>query len=364
MAGEKFLERLLLPGIWVMNSVAPRTGIAEIARMARVAIDLGSPFVGAVLAAGLRQLHRAPHSEAVITHWEGDAAAAALAMRFNAALHFLARRGNPPALAALYRHAHDDFDGAIGEALAAEDDLVAGFLRRTPQTNEVGRSGAIVAALMQVRRQFGMPFELFELGSSCGLNLNLGRYGFDLGGVLAGDRHSPVQVVPDWTGPAPLPAPLEVVSAEGVDLNPLSATDAATCERLMAYIFADQPQRLHRLEEALGMARRHPPAIERGDASEWLARKLATPQAEGVCRVVMHSMVLQYLPPRDRSAVVAMIRDAGQYATRERPLAWVGFEWTETRSEVRLSLSWFPGGEERRVLAVCHPYGNAVDWRG
>ncbi|WP_245824824.1 DUF2332 domain-containing protein [Sphingomonas azotifigens] len=347
-----------------MDRIAPRTGPAEIARMARVATDLGSPFVGAVLAAGLRQLGRAPHSEAVITHWEGDAASAALAMRFNAALHFLARRGNPPALAALYRYEHDDFDGAIGEALAAEDDLIAGFLRRTPQTNEVGRSGAIVAALMQVRRRFGLPFELLEIGSSCGLNLNLGRYGFDLGGVLAGDRHSPVQVAPEWNGSAPLPAPLEVVAARGVDLNPLNAADPATCERLMAYIFADQPSRLHRLEEALGMARRHPPEIARGDASEWLARELAEPQAEGVCRVVMHSMVLQYLPPRDRAAVVAMIRDAGQYATPERPLAWVGFEWTETRSEVRLSLSWFPGGEERRVLAVCHPYGNSVDWRG
>ncbi|WP_294254738.1 DUF2332 family protein [uncultured Sphingomonas sp.] len=347
-----------------MNMIAPRTGIAEIARMARVAIELGSPFIGEVLSAGLRQLGRGPHSQALITHWEGDPASAALAMRFNAALHFLARRGNPPALAALYRHEHDDFDGAIGEALAQEDDLIAGFLRRTPQTNEVGRSGAIVAALMQVRHRFGLPFEILEVGSSCGLNLNLGRYGFDLGGALAGDRHSPVQVAPDWHGPAPQPAPLEVVSARGVDLNPLSAADPATCERLMAYIFADQPLRLHRLEEALGMARRHPPEIEKGDATEWLARQLAEPQAAGVCRVVMHSMVLQYLPPRDRAAVVAMIHDAGQYATPERPLAWVGFEWTETRSEVRLSLSWFPGQEERRVLATCHPYGNSVDWRG
>lgn len=347
-----------------MSIVLPGGGVTEIGRMAKVATDLGSPFVGAVLAAGLRQLRRGPHSEAVITGWQGDAAAAALAMRFNAAFHFLARRGNPAALAALYRREHDDFDGAIGAALAAEDDLIAGFLRRTPQTNEVGRSAALVAALMQVRRRFGLPFELLEIGSSCGLNLNLGRYGYDLGGVLTGDRHSPVQVAPVWRGPAPQPAPLEVVAARGVDIHPLDAGDAATCERLMAYIFADQPQRLHRLEEALEMARRHPPQLEQGDASEWLARQLAMPQEEGVCRVVMHSMVLQYLPPRDRAAVVAMIQDAGQYATPKRPLAWVGFEWTETRSEVRLSLSWFPGGEERRVLAVCHPYGNSVEWRG
>jgi hypothetical protein len=331
--------------------------------MARLVRGLGSPFVARILEAGQRQLWRGPQSEATILGWSGDAAAAALAMRLNAALHFLARRGKPASLAALYRGEHEDFDAAVGEALETEDALINDFLRRTPQTNEVGRSGAIVAALMQVRRAFDMPFELLEIGSSCGLNLNLGRYGYDLGGVLAGDRLSPVQVAPDWHGPAPQPAPLEVVSARGVDLNPLDANDAATCERLMAYIFADQPHRLHRLEQAIGMARSYPPLLERGDASIWLAEALARPQAAGVCRVVMHSMVLQYLPPQDRAKVVAMIHEAGRAATPERPLAWVGFEWTETRSEVQLALSWFPGAEERRVLALCHPYGNSVDWR-
>lgn len=347
-----------------MNMVMPRTGLNELSRMARVVRGLGSPFVAQVLEAGQRQLWRGPESEAAILGWRGDAAAAALAMRFNAALHFLARRGAPVSLSALYRAGNGDFDGAVGEALETEDALIADFLRRTPQTNEVGRSGAIVAALMQVRRQFGLPFELLEIGSSCGLNLNLGRYGFDLGGVLAGDRHSPVQVVPDWQGLAPHPAPLEVVGARGVDLNPLDANDPATCERLMAYIFADQPQRLHRLEQAIGMARRHPPTLERGDASVWLAQALAAPQPAGVCRVVMHSMVLQYLPSQDRAQVIAMIQDAGRSATPDRPLAWVGFEWTETRSEVQLAVSWFPGQAERRILAVCHPYGNSVDWRG
>jgi hypothetical protein len=347
-----------------MNMPMPRLGAGELARQARFARDLGSPFVAEVLDAAQRQLRQGPRTEATIMGWPTDPAASALAMRFNAALHFLARRGTPPALAALYRGDHTRFDEAVGEALACEDAFIARFLCRTPQTNEVGRAAAIVAALMQVHRRFEMPFDLLELGSSSGLNLNLGRYAYDLGGVQAGDAQSDISVAPEWRGSPPASAPLAVVGARGVDLNPLDPSDPATCERLMAYIWADQPHRLARLDRALTLARQFPPEVDCGDASVWLPAQLALPQPAGVCRVVMHSMVLQYLPPSAREVVVATIEAAGRTATVERPLAWVGFEWTETRSEVRLSLSYFPGGEARRVLGICHPYGNWVEWRG
>ncbi|MHA6720335.1 DUF2332 domain-containing protein [Sphingomonas sp. RS6] len=347
-----------------MNMPMPRLGAGELARQARFARDLGSPFIAEVLDAGHRQLRRGSRTEATIMGWPTDPAASALAMRFNAALHLLARRGTPALLAALYRGEHTDFDEAVGEALAREDSFIARFLCRTPQTNEVGRAASIVAALMQVHRRFGMPFELLELGSSAGLNLNLGRYAYDLGGVKLGDPASDVIVAPEWRGKAPEQGTLEVVGACGVDLNPLDPTDPATCERLMAYIWADQPLRLARLDRALAMARRFPPEVDCGDATAWLPAQLALPQPAGVCRVVMHSMVLQYLPAAAREIVTDTIHEAARAATSERPLAWVGFEWTPTRSEVRLSLSYFPGGEDRRVLGICHPYGNWVDWRG
>lgn len=345
-----------------MNAERPRARSCELGRMARVAADMGAPFIAAILDAGRRQLWRAPRTEATILGWIGDPRTAAVAMRFNAALHFLARRGTPPTLAALYRGDHQDFDGAIGEALAEQDDLVAGFLSRTPQTNEVGRAAAIVAALLAVRQQFGLPFELIEIGSSCGLNLNLDRYAYHLGGVLVGDGESPVQIAPRWTGPAPVPAPLEIVAARGVDLNPLDPHDPATCERLKAYIWADQPWRIQRLEQALVLARRHPPRLDQGDATTWLTAQLARPQPDGVCRIVMHSMVWQYLQPEHRTALAARIHAAGRPARVETPLAWIGLEWTEARDEVHLSLEVFPGDGQRRVLATCHPYGNALHW--
>ncbi|MBB4838794.1 hypothetical protein HNP52_001863 [Sphingomonas kyeonggiensis] len=345
-----------------MRMMVP-TPVGELHRQSRVARKLGSPFVAAVLEAGHRQLYLAPRTAELIAGWPRDPSASALAMRFNAALHALARRGEPEALRALYRREHDDYDGAIGAALAASDSFIARWMEDTPQTNEVGRAAAIGAALMVARRRFGLPFELLELGSSCGLNLNLAHYGYDLGGISAGQVDSPVQVVPLWTGPEPLPAPIEVASARGVDLNPLDPGDAETRERLLSYVWADQPGRARRLERALDLALRHPPRIDRQDAASWLVERLAEPQLAGRCRVVFHSMVLQYFTGEDRATVLNAIHGAGARATAERPLAWIGFEWTPTRSEVQLTLTCWPSGETRR-LATCHAYGNWIDWLG
>ncbi|TFI57405.1 DUF2332 family protein [Sphingomonas parva] len=345
-----------------MNMMAAVAVRGELGRQAEIARALGSSFVAAVLEAGERQLGRAPQTAALIAAWPSDPSAAALAMRFNGALHALARRGLPPVLRALYRREHDDYDGAVGAALAEADGFIAEWMRDPPQTNEVARAAAIAAALMAARRRFGQPFELIEIGSSCGLNLNLAHYRYDLGGVAAGAADSPVRIAPEWRGPAPCAAPIDIAAARGVDLKPLDPADEATRERLLSFVWADQPERAKRLEAALALARHHPPRIDRADALPWLRARLQAPQGD-VCRVVFHSMVLQYLGEADRQALVETIARAGAVASDERPLAWIGFEWTPSRSEVQLRLTCWPGGETR-ILATCHPYGAWIDWRG
>ncbi|CAN5146662.1 DUF2332 family protein [soil metagenome] len=345
-----------------MNMQAAIGGRAELRRQAEICGNLGSPFVASVLAAGSRQLAHAPYTEALIAAWPGDRASAAMAMRFNGALHALARRASPPELAALYRGDHGDFDGAIAAALAKGDEFIATWMRHPTQTNEVGRAAAILSALMVVSRQVRMPFELYELGTSCGLNLNLARYAYTLGGVHAGATDSLVRIVPEWRGPQPLYAPVDVVSAYGVDLHPLDATDPDACERLLAFIWADQHERSIRLEQALELARRYPPRIEEGDALKWVGERLSAPQAAGLCRVVFHSMFKQYLGKQDQQTLTGEIVRAGEAATEDRPFACISLEWTPNRSEVQLSLTLWPKGESR-ILATCHPYGSWVHWR-
>lgn len=334
----------------------------EFSRQADIARTLGSPFVAAVLEAGERHLGQAPRTAALIRSWPGDPSAAALAMRFNAAIHALARRGRPRRLESLYQRQHDDFDGAIAAAMASEDAFIASWMQQPPQTNEVNRAAAILSALMVAGERFGLPFELLELGSSAGLNLNLARYAYDLGGLAAGAPDSPVRIAPVWRGSQPPETAPEVIAAQGVDLHPLDAADEATRDRLLSFVFADQPLRAERLRHALDLAQHHKPRITRADAVSWLAEQLAEPQAAGRCRAVFHSMVLQYLDAADRKVAADLIAAAGSRATLERPLAWISFEWTPNRSEVQLWLTCWPTGEARQ-LATCHPYGMWIDWR-
>ena len=323
----------------------------------------GSAFLAAVLEAVDRQLPLAPISNRMIQGWPGDPAAAAVALRVNGALHALARRGTPRYLADLYNGEHEDFDGAIAEALTREDQFIADWMRYPTQTNEVARGAAIMSALMAVAAERPMPFQILELGSSCGLNLNLARYAYRLGAVSAGDPASAVRIAPQWRGADPPTAPVSIASAQGVDLSPLNALDPADRERLLSFTWADQPMRSQRLEAALQIAVAHPPRVHRGDAKLWLAQRLADRQPEGLCRAVVHTMFLQYLSDRDRREVAAMMNAAGAGATAERPLVEIGLEWTADRREVQLRCTRWPDGESK-VLAICHPYGDWVEWFG
>lgn len=346
-----------------MNMLATTGARHSFVRQAETCRSSGSAFVAAVLEAVDRQLGLAPLSSAMVHGWTGDPAAAAVALRVNGALHALARRGTPPYLAALYDGQHDDFDGAVAEALSQEDQFIADWIRYPTQTNEVARGAAIMSALMTVAAERPMPFQILELGSSCGLNLNLARYAYRLGGVSAGDPTSPVRIEPQWRGADPPAAPVSILSAQGVDLNPLSALDPAHRERLLSFTWADQPSRQRRLEGALAVAIAHRPQVHRGDAKLWLTQRLAERQPEGVCRAVVHTMFVQYLSAGDRQEIAAMMAAAGAGATAERPLIEVGLEWTPDRREVQLRFTRWPDGEST-VLATCHPYGDWVAWRG
>lgn len=341
----------------------PTAQPSELYRQSLVMRAIGTPFVADLLAAVDRQLDKAPLSAALIRSWGDTAASSAIAMRINAALHALARRGVEPQLAALYAGEHDRFDEAVALALASHDEFLVDWLLRVPQTNEIGRAAALHAALMVLAQDGGHDFELFEIGASAGLNLNLARYAYDLGGVRAGEPDSRVRIAPDWRGPPPPDAVVTVHAARGVDLHPLDVNDPAACERLASFIFADQPERAQRLDRALEIARKDPPRLDIGDAASWLAEQLAVPGPDHRHRVVLHSMVLQYLNAEDRMSIEATLQKAGASATPVRPFAAIGFEWDDARERVELRLRSWPGDHDR-VLARCHPYGAWIEWMG
>jgi hypothetical protein len=179
-----------------------------------------------------------------------------------------------------------------------------------------------------------------------------------------------VTLAPEWRGAPPPPsnpAALRVTAARGVDLHPLDVRDPAHRQSLAAYVWPGEAARSERLADAIRIACEYPPQVDQGLASAWLLRRFAEPQQEGVLRVVFHSMVMQYTNPAESAAIDTAFALAGARAEPDRPIARVGIEWRADRQAVELRIARWDGRAHRgeaRLAALCHPYGEWIDWRG
>lgn len=321
----------------------------------------GSPMTAQILDTLAVTLDRTTRTGAALLDWPGDPMIDALKLRIAGGLNGLARSGLDPALTELYAARMGDFAGIFKRVLGDWDDWLFAWLAGPPQTNEVARAGMLWPGIMQVAQQFGPDIDLIELGSSAGLNLNMDRFGYDLGGTLSGDARSPLQFKPEWAGPPPVASPVNIVSRLGVDQNPLDVSDPDVADRLLAYVWPDQDIRIARIKAAIALAQKFPPPVETGDAADWIESILATPHTKGVTRVVFHSIVLVYLSPEGRARVINALQKAGANAPRDRPLAWLSMEFHSRTAEAELRLTCWPGGESR-LLARCHPHGAVINW--
>lgn len=336
---------------------------AAFARQAGWAEKLGSPFMVRLCTLLGERLDRESGIGRRVLDWPGtaDSFSDALPLRLTGGLHALVRRGDAPGLAGCYPPnplPDDDSFWAVLRPVLAEPALLP-WLDSAPQTNEVGRSAVLMSGLLVLADLYPQPIELLELGASAGLNLVLDRYGYELGGVRAGDPDSPLQLRPEWKGTPPPDAKVEVAGRRGVDLKPLDARRDG--DRLLAYVWPDQKRRLAQLEAALAVAAEDPPEVEPGDAAAWTEARLAEPQAAGTSRVVLHSIAFQYFPDDSKARIAAALERAGAAATAEAPLAWLRYEHDRGDERITLRLRTWPGGEDR-LLAHCHPHGSAIRW--
>ena len=343
---------------------------AAFAKQAAICTASGAPFTGRVCGLIGERLDRSSAIGRRVLDWPGNPSheGDALPLRLAGGLHALARSGADGALSAIYPpNVAPDDDARIweivGGSFVSHDAQLNPWLDGPPQTNEVGRSGGLMAGLLVLAERFHLPFALYELGASAGLNTRLDRYGYRLGETEAGEAGSPVRLVPEWRGASPPSAEVRVTRRAGVDRNPLDPTDPGTRERLSAYVWADQRERLARLEAALEIAAATPARIDTGDAADWLEAELAVEPEPGVCRVVMHTIAFQYFPPEVQARVRTRIEVAGARATEEAPVAWLTYEAEGSGFERRpvLRLRAWPGGEDV-ALAKGHPHGAWYEW--
>ncbi len=289
---------------------------------------------------------------------------AAVPLRLLASWHELALSGADPAVAAAYTTLDADaIWAAVRPAMATHRDRIAAFLTHEPQTNEVRRSICLLGGFLEVAKATGLPLRGFEIAASAGLNLSWDRYRYDLGGACWGDPTAAVQLDTDWTRPLPpLEASVSVVERAACDRRPTDLTDPDQRRRLASYIWADQPERLARLEAAIGVALANGVTVEAADALDWV-RARVRPQA-GAATVLYHSVFWTYMSAEQQMALAGEIAGIGAQATADAPFAWLRMEPRPndiSTMEVRLTL--WPGGQDR-LLAECNPHGAWVRWLG
>lgn len=315
---------------------------------------MDAPIYAAICAAIADGLDRGSETGRKVLDWAGEPTRDALPLRLIGGLHALVLAGKDDELAEVF--AGQVSADALNRVLARNDAALLPWLDGPPQTNEPGRSGALIVGLLEVARRLGPKLEILEIGSSGGLNLLIDRYRFDLGGALLGPVDSPVTIAPNWLGEAPELPTLEIVSTRGCDVQPLDVTDPAVEARLSAYVWAETPMRLKRLQRAIGMIREQGVRLDRADAADWVEARLAEPQEAGVTRVLMHSVVWQYVPDASTARIRAAMEAAGAAATPERPLAWVAMEPNRALGEQVVSVRTWPAGGPRVVVATAHAH--------
>jgi hypothetical protein len=332
---------------------------------------LGSPFSGALLAHAARDIADGGPLAGLLAPFAGLSTRAlvgdAVPIRWLGCVHDLALSGAAPAVAAAYP-APDRPVGADAAWAAARAAMIAAperfsaFMAHEPQTNEVRRSACLLPGFLTVAAETGLPLRLFEVGASAGLNQLWDRYRYDYGGAGSwGDPGSSVRLDAEWRGePGPLGVAARVVSRAACDRKPVDIQDPIARRRLKAFVWADQFDRLTRLEAAIAMALAAGTRVEAEDAAVWTAARAApTP---GAATVLFHSIFWQYMPPDRQAALTAAILALGEEASAATPFAWLRMEPPPGNlaiTELRLTL--WPGAENR-LLGRVHPHGAWIAW--
>jgi hypothetical protein len=246
------------------------------------------------------------------------------------------------------------------ELIGAHVDEMHAALAIPPQTNEVGRSAALLAGLFDLVAASGVRrIRLLEVGASAGLNLLLDHYAYRGDSWQFGDTDSTIQFVDFIEGPVQ-PEHFMITSRAGCDLHPVDASTAEGRLLLTSFVWPFDLDRHKRLSLALRIAAVHPVRIDRASASHWLRDALTDPDG---LPVVWHSITQMYWPRDEVSAVEGVL---SRYGARHR-LGEVSLEFNPhglrgAKPELRTRL-WNPDSgrsfRERR-LGTAHDHGIPV----
>jgi len=327
--------------------------------------NLGSPFMARLLTILADNWPQDTALARKFDSFSGDIGPSghSLPLRIAGGLHALVLTNKAPDLIKAYPP-HDvsntDLTSTVLQALATHEAFLLNWTDSPPQTNEVRRSAALIAGAQVAVDIIPLPITLSELGASGGLNLMWDHYALQLDGARFGASMPTLTLSPEWEGPLPPNAEPEIAERAGVDLNPLDLQRHDHLLRLMAYLWADQPERINNTRAAASVMTA---PIDKGDAIDWLSERLVR-APRGRLHLIQHTVAWQYFPPDTQARGRAIIQAAGAKATADRPLAWLSMESdgdAKGSAGAALTLRLWPG-DVTLELARVDFHGRWIKW--
>ncbi|MFC5586795.1 DUF2332 domain-containing protein [Nitratireductor kimnyeongensis] len=336
---------------------------AHFEKQAQACDCMGSPFTAQLCRLLSGTLDRETDTGARVLGWPGEPGEDALALRLCGGLHALVLAGADAPLAGVYppnAASPEALQEAVSAAIAHHDERLCANLDSAPQTNEIGRSAMLMPGFLTIARETGLPLDLFEIGSSAGLNLLFDRFHYRYGDGVWGKAASPVSLAPEMRGSPPdLSGVLDVTTRRGSDIAPIDVSRDDQRLRLTSYVWADQEARLSRLRAAIELANETPFALEKADAADFVDALLVARRPDRVT-VLFHSIMWQYLRQETRARIETALETAGRAGGA--PIAWLRMEPSDTKEPFALvSLTLWPTGK-RRDLARCDFHGRWIEW--
>lgn len=328
----------------------------------------GSPMYGELFELVASDVAAGGVFAAILSGHEDDPARLAVPLRLLGGLHRLVLDGRAAQLRRWYPSTGGSWDAELAwpeieDAAAEHAEALRAALRQPPQTNEVGRSAALIGGLLRANHESDLPVRLFEIGSSAGLNLRADHYHYRFAGGQWGPHDSPVTISDAWRGALPPHDGVRIVERQGYDIAPIDVTGGDGALTVLSYVWPDQTARLERLRGAIEVAREVPARLQRRTAADAVA---GLTLAEGALTVLWHSITWQYLSDEERDTVRAGVRALSARADEQSPLVHLTLEPARERpdSPIRFLIRarrW-PGGE-LEILGESHPHGPPVHWR-
>jgi hypothetical protein len=322
---------------------------ARLRRQAAGCLELGSPLYSSLLESAADDLELGGPTWDLLEGFEIEPGTAALPLRLMGAVHRLVLADTLPELAAHYPSTGGDGDPSatwpvFRQALIDHRPKILALLAWGCQTNEVGRSAALLGGFLEVAHRSGLPLRILEIGASAGLNLRWDRYRYESPDGAWGDPSSSVRFTHSYEVPPPMTRSAEVVERKGCDLSPVDPTSEEGALTLRSFVWADQLGRMSQLDAALEIAGALPVEVERVDAAAFLQRELAHPRRD-VATVVYHSVFMQYVGEAGRLRIDELIDTAQVFHLSMEP--------GETTFEIRL---------DDELLGTCGAHGTRVRW--